>query len=190
MKKTSTDRKITGATAIILGVAFVILMIPFVQISRYAYPFSDDFSYGAYARIAFRSTGSVFKAVSGAFRQMIESYQTWQGTYTSTFLMALQPAVFSVKLYHLTGVIMVLSVMVSYAVLIHVIFSRMLDASFATGCVIYISTILLTLEGVYEGGAEALTWYNKAFYVFNMSDHATTIRLLDVKSLPSLNPIA
>ena len=29
----------------------------------------------------------------------------------------------------------------------------------------------------------ALTWHNKAFYVFNMSDHATTIGLLDVKSL-------
>lgn len=30
----------------------------------------------------------------------------------------------------------------------------------------------------------ALTWHNKAFYVFNMSDHSTTIRLLDVKSIP------
>lgn len=30
----------------------------------------------------------------------------------------------------------------------------------------------------------ALTWHNKSFYVFNMSDPATTVRLLDVKSVP------
>lgn len=29
-----------------------------------------------------------------------------------------------------------------------------------------------------------LTWHNKSFYVFNMSDPATTVRLLDVKSVP------
>ena len=84
--------------AVISVVALIILLIPVIWVSKFAYPWADDFSYASEARAVFVSTHNVFKTIAMAFSTMKDSYLTWQGTYTSCFLMALQPAVFSIKL--------------------------------------------------------------------------------------------
>jgi hypothetical protein len=49
------------------------------------------------------------EAVAAAFRHTVSTYFNWQGSYSAIFLMCLQPAVFSERLYCLTPWLMSLS---------------------------------------------------------------------------------
>lgn len=138
-------------------------MVPVLWVSKYAYPWADDFGYGAEAHLALVKGGSVLGAMVGAFKTMWQTYLEWQGTYTSCFLMAIHPGVFSVKLYHLTGAIMLTAMLVSTFWLVYLALGKVFHASKAVvGCVALL-TFLLSVEGV-DGYAEAFTWYNSAVH--------------------------
>lgn len=160
---------------ILLTITIIAALVPFVMAARYAYPWADDFGYGARAHQAFISTGSIFKAIGAAFDRTVEAYLTWQGTYTSCFLMSLQPGVFSVKLYHLTGIFMVTSMFLSYYIFFQCVLRKTFKASRAITWCIYLLTVFLSIEGV-DGKAEAFTWFNSAVhYTFG---HALLIAFL------------
>ena len=144
-------------------IAIIAALVPFVMASRYAYPWTDDFGYGAYAHLAFRSTGSVFKAIGAAWQRTVEAYITWQGTYTSCFLMALQPGVFSNKLYHLTGIFMLATMFLSYYIFFHCVLRKTFKASTVLTWCLYLLTVFLSIEGV-DGKAEGFTWFNSAVH--------------------------
>lgn len=161
----SSNRKIKciSVLAVLSTLLLIALLIPVIWVSKYAYPWADDFSYASEARAVFVSTHNVLKTIAMAFSTMKDSYLTWQGTYTSCFLMALQPAVFSIKLYHLTGVFMLGSILISYYVLVTVLFNKVFKASESAKWLIYVFTVMLSIEGV-DGKAEAFTWYNSAVH--------------------------
>ncbi len=164
MKKEKIGIRIVS---IVIVVATLLLMIPAIYVSKYSYPWSDDFSYGADAHNAFINTGSVFAAIGAAFMSTIRTYFDWQGTYTSCFLMSLHPAVWNVKLYHLTEVIMAGTMMLSYLFIAYVIFTRIFKASKAVAISVASLTFLVSAQCV-RGIAEAFTWYNSAVhYTFN-----------------------
>lgn len=88
--------------ALILSVIFILGLLPILRIGYYAHPSADDFSYGLKAHQTYMETGSLFQAIASAKDTMVETYHTWQGTFSSVFLMALNPAVFSDSIYWLT----------------------------------------------------------------------------------------
>ncbi len=144
-------------------IAIIAALVPVVWASRYAYPWGDDFSYGATAHLAFRDTGSFFKAVQSAFAEMIHTYFTWQGTYTSCFLMALHPGVFSIKLYHFTGVLMLASIFAANYILFHNVLHKVFGMSGTVTLLLSLLTTFISIEGV-DGKAEAFTWFNSAVH--------------------------
>ena len=91
--------------------ALAAALLPLLLLGRYAVPAADDFSYGSLAHVAFVESGSVMDAAAAAFDKTLESYYSWQGTFSAIFLMALQPAVFSEALYALTPLIMLASIL-------------------------------------------------------------------------------
>lgn len=151
----------------ILAFALVIILIatllPIIYVSKFAYPWADDFGYSADARQAFLRTGSVFATLGPAFEHVINTYFTWQGTYTSCFFMALEPAVFGIKLYHLGGSIMLLSILLSYYYLLSVVFTKLFHASRAAKWCLFSLLTMYTIQGV-DGKAEAFTWFNSAVH--------------------------
>ena len=145
----------------------VVLTMPTIYISKYAYPWADDFSYSSETYKVFCETGSFFKAVARAAMTSIESYHDWQGTFTSCFLMAMQPSVFGIKLYHFTGFIMLGTLFVSYFVLFLVVCHRVLRLSKATALTVFALTYLVSTQLV-KSIPESFTWFNGAIhYTFN-----------------------
>ena len=183
----SKKKYINISIMILLGIVTIAMLVPFIYVSKYSYPFADDFSYGADAHKVFTETRSVWLTVIEAFKTSADTYINWQGTYTSCFLMALQPAVFGRKLYHLTGVILLGSLFLSYCVLGYGVLRILLKASyFVTTCVTLL-TFLFSAETI-VGIAEAFTWFNGAVHytfihsLFCCLLGATAIFLHDVKS--------
>ena len=77
----------------ILGVIFVVSLIPIILLSTYNFPCADDLGYSIYTRHAWVDTHNLFSVLGAAGRKVAESYQIWQGTWASIFLMALQPGI-------------------------------------------------------------------------------------------------
>lgn len=155
-------------TAIVLVIVTIALLLPFIYVSKYAYPWADDFSYGTDARIAYLNTHSVIRAIGAAIKSTASVYKEWQGTYTSCFLMALQPAVWNIKLYHLTGTIMTITMLASYVALGLVVFKRLWKMSFPGALSTSLLAYVVSTQRVI-GIAEAFTWYNSAVHYTYMN---------------------
>ncbi|SEK88745.1 hypothetical protein SAMN04487770_1045 [Butyrivibrio sp. ob235] len=146
----------------LLTVITLALIVPVIYIARYAFPWADDFTYGALPHRAFVHTGSVLKAIGAAFEDTFDTYFGWQGTYISCFLMELQPAVFKTEFYHLTAFIMLGAMFLSYFALFKVIGKDVLKTD-RMNYPLFLLTFLITVELV-DGKAEGFTWYNSAVH--------------------------
>ena len=86
-------------------------LVPLVWLGRYNYPTGDDYYYGTEAHLVWQQTGSIPQAISAACAGVAKSYQIWQGTWASIFLMALQPGIFGDGTYWI-GTLMLLTALI------------------------------------------------------------------------------
>ena len=63
--------------------AVLVLTVPSLMITRYAYPCQDDFHYAFYAQETLAEGHGLFYM---AMKWTIEYYKTFRGCYTSSFL--------------------------------------------------------------------------------------------------------
>lgn len=87
---------------------FLISLLPVCRLAFYAHPAGDDYAYGVAAHLAWTDTHSLSAVLAAAVSNVKGYYTSWQGTYSSIFLMSLQPAIFSQRLYFLTTFLMLL----------------------------------------------------------------------------------
>jgi len=147
-------------------VALLLSLVPLLVLGFYAAPAADDFSYGAYARLAYKDSGSILAAAAGALDKTVESYMSWQGTFSAIFLMSIQPAVFSENLYALTPFIMLTALIVGTFMFCRAFFSKLLglerelgDIAAALMCILSVQLMPSPVQGLY--------WFNGAvYYVF------------------------
>lgn len=80
-------------------IVYVSSLIPVFAASVYAFPQADDWSYSWRTRLAWVDTHSLLEVVKEACTTVAESYVEWQGTFSSIFLMALQPGIWGERFY-------------------------------------------------------------------------------------------
>lgn len=149
------------ATALValLALAFV----PMLAISAFDHSYADDWHYGVDAYLALQAGGGLVEAVRAAVQEAVDTYTSWQGTYSAIVLMALQPGVFSESLYGLgaVGIMAVLVLSTGYVASVAVRDvcggGRALWLS-ATCMVLLLQTQLL------PSPVEGFWWYNSAIY--------------------------
>ena len=76
--------------------------LPMYTLSFYNHAFYDDMGFSLLTRDAWTGTGSLLSVLEAAWRNTTGIRNTWEGTYTSSFLSTLQPAVFGEGLYFVT----------------------------------------------------------------------------------------
>ncbi len=80
----------------------------------YDRPSADDFAYSHLTRDAFQSSsGNPFVVLGAAIDTSALYYNTWQGLYTSAFLLALQPGIADSTLYGIGPFLIILFIIVS-----------------------------------------------------------------------------
>lgn len=149
----------TKHISIALTVFFILSLLPVMYLGFYSHPCADDYSYAAATRQVWLESHSVWQVLKEAAATSASRYQTWQGTFTSIFFMALQPAIWTERAYAATPFIMtgILSVSVYY--LIHVITVQYLKATRRESTILSL-LILFTVIQCMVGKTDAFFWYN------------------------------
>lgn len=155
VKAFKTESKIAAGLVFL----FAVSLIPVFLVGSYGYPSADDYGFSAYSHIAWMDTHSFWQAVKGACTTVIERWYGWQGTFSSIFLMALQPGIWG--MYGLVPVIMIGAVSLSTLYLLHTVLIRVIHvrpAVFVGTSMIYLLFAVQCMVDKTQG----FFWYNGA----------------------------
>lgn len=142
---------------------FGIGLIPIIAISPYIFPRADDYSFGYRAHLAFEQTGSLIEVIKAAFDMIKTAYFGWQGTYSSIFLMAIQPAVFDEKLYRIVPLFFIAIIVLATVFFVKTILVDWLNVNkvLSGSC---LSVYLLMVIQCVPVKQSAFLWYNGAIH--------------------------
>lgn len=116
----------------LVGVLFLLSLMPLLYIAKYDLPMGDDLLYGEMTSAAWNESHSFKRVLQAAIEKTTIIFNYWQGTFFSVFLMSLQPAVFSLALYKLTPYIMLgffigSTLMLSYVIIVRYLKCKIVD---------------------------------------------------------------
>ena len=155
MKKKKTD----GAWFVV----YALSLIPIIILGFYNFPCADDLGYSIYTRHAWVDTHNIVRVLGAAWQKMAESYMNWQGTWSSIFLMALQPGIFGESWYWLTVPIMIGAISIAVFYLFHCIFIRFLGGTKAVSVAASSILLLIAVQCMVDK-TQAFFWYNGAVH--------------------------
>ena len=100
-RKMSALKKILSLKwiAVCAVIVYAVSLIPIFAASVYAFPQADDWSYSWRTHLAWADTHSLPEVLKGAAAAVAEAYMNWQGTFSSIFLMSLQPGIWGERFY-------------------------------------------------------------------------------------------
>lgn len=152
--------------AIVCSLICLILLIPTVYLGKYNFMKADDYSYGNVTHNTFVRTGSVVETVKAAVSTAKTNYYTWQGTFSSIFLMSLHPGVFDYRLYKLVPAMMISMILLSDFLLTRTLVCKVLGNKLSYAIIISSILSIMTIERMYTVPG-AIFWYNAAVhYIF------------------------
>lgn len=138
-----------------------ISMIPILYAAQYAYPQADDYSFGYHCHIAWVDTHSLFQVIKAAVVMILEAYFDWQGSFSSIFLMSLQPSVFSKSYYFLTTWIMIFVLAISTWYFIKTLLKDIFGIEKSYVFYVFLVTLLISIQYI-PSKACAFYWFNGA----------------------------
>lgn len=148
---------------IILLCLLTISIATIITIAFYNHPAADDYNFGIYGAHAWRETGSLIEVIKATIRQVVNFYETWQGTFSAVFIMALQPTIFGENLYWIGTVIIILALVSSNIYLAKSILKEYFTVDKSIIFII-ISTILVYCIQFVPTPVETFFWYNGSIY--------------------------
>lgn len=151
---------LSGRRAVILAAGLLLLsFVPLLWLGKYNVMCIDDYDYGRRVHDVFLATGSFAASVQEAWRQNMDFYQDWQGTYISCFLMGMCPMNFN---YHIAWVVPILTIgmfATSSFVLGRHILVRWLGCE-KEGASLCMLLLLFVFYQAMEAPFEGIYWYN------------------------------
>lgn len=161
------DRIPMSRMAVYSGILFLASLVPLLWLGRYNVMCIDDYDYGRRVHDVWLATGSIGQSIQTAWKQNMEFYRDWQGTYISCFLMALCPMNFKYEIGYIVPILMIGMFAVSAFVLGRHILCEWLGAEKADGNFAMFMLLFMfyqVLEAPYEG----IYWYNGATHYILM----------------------
>lgn len=153
MKSGKTESKIS----ILLTALFIAGLIPIFLLGRYDYPSADDYGFSAYSHVAWMQSHSVLQVLKGAGETVIERWYGWQGTFSSIFVMALQPGIWG--MYSLVPWIMIGAMTLSTLFFFYVFFRKFIQVRPAIFISISMIYLIFALECMIDK-IQGFFWYN------------------------------
>ena len=171
MKSEKTESKIS----ILLIALFIAGLIPIFLLARYDYPSADDYGFSANNHIAWMQNHSVIQVLKGAGETTIEIWHRWQGTFSTIFLMSLQPGIWG--MYSLVPWIMIGAMTFSTLFFFYVVFRKCIQVRPAIFLSISMIYLIFALECMIDK-TQGFFWFNGAAHY--MIPHSVALCLLTV----------
>ncbi len=167
-------------------ILIVLMTLPIIYMALFSVPVADDFDNSLNTKIVVETVPfNIFDVLKVACQRVVDTYNSWQGTYTSVFLMAIQPGVFGEQYYFITTWALIIVTLFSFLYFGKTLLSFLKvdtkTALFLSLLVWYF--IIQTIPDIKEG----LFWYNGAmhymlFLCLTMVLFASLIKQYNVKS--------
>ncbi len=140
-----------------------IFLIPIILLAFYNHPNFDDYAYSINTYQCIKNGCGTFNLIKEAFKTSYDFMYTWQGLYSSAFLLSLQPAIFGEKFYSTTTFFLLISIFIGIYIFINTIYKYILKKDKSLKFKLFISFILeFFLIETAPSGREALYWFNGA----------------------------
>jgi hypothetical protein len=159
MNQNSNLKKYARISLVILALS----LVPIFWISFYDHPFGDDYNYGNAAHLAWMESHDLIRLLQAAVKTSADTYQTWQGSYTGCFMMALQAGIFGEKYYFLSVWLVLAAFLGGLAYFLKTILMKCLHTGKYEFQIVYSLVAILCLN-LLPSPAEGIFWYNGAFY--------------------------
>ncbi len=160
MKKPLAQRRISNrALSWLCVAALLISLTPLYAISFYNHACYDDFGFSILTHSAWRETGSLLQTVKAAIQNTAGIRNTWEGTYATSFISALQPAVFGEGLYWLTTFVLLTFFLFALWFFLRQALVKALHADRATFWMAFSAVSFVMIQFVPDV-SEAFFWFN------------------------------
>lgn len=153
-----------GRRAVALAAVLLLLsLIPLLWLGKYNVMCIDDYDYGRRVHDVYLATGSFGASLQEAWRQNMDFYRDWQGTYVSCFLMAMCPMNFRYEIAWVVPILMIGMFAASSFVLGRHILVRWLGCE-RRGASLCMLLVVFLFYQVIEAPFEGIYWYNGAVH--------------------------
>ncbi len=140
-------------------VVFIVGLIPLLYLSGYVHASGDDYGYGAGTHAIWLETHSVFQTLARAAKTSVDYWHSWQGTWFTIFLMALQPEVFSPDGYWIVPWIMLAITIAATSLVTYYFLVNKLELKKGTWACINILFLLMMVQ-YFPRTKSAIFWWN------------------------------
>lgn len=184
--KFSVPEKVVAVGGVMV---FLLLLYPLIKLTHYSTPWYDDYSYGIHVKRFLAEERSLSSALRGALYVTKTWWWSWQGTFSSIFMMALMPAAFGAEYYEI-GLIGILIVFVlGSTLLVKVLAKNLLKAKMSMQLILMVIISATMVELIYTA-QQGLYWYNAAVHYTFMHGimfllAAAAIKVLFVGKIPA-----
>ncbi|MCQ2520026.1 MAG: DUF6056 family protein [Lachnospiraceae bacterium] len=143
-----------GVTIILIG-----LLYPVYRLAFYATPFYDDYNYAWSVKVMWEASPSFKTVVEEAAWVVGNTYRTWQGTYSSVFLMALMPATYGFG-YYWIGIVAIITSYVAGIFAISYTLTRCVAGAKRIDALIASELITIIVLELFYSAQQGFYWYN------------------------------
>lgn len=152
-----------------LCLCYGVLMFPLLWISKYNHMCADDYGYGLEPHLVWMESGSIVEVLKSAAQVVTDYYDWWQGTYSSIFLMALQPGIFGEKYYFLGAIFLYVFFHFAIIYLMRTIFVKLFTGDKDVGGIATILLLVLVIQFM-DTPVQSFYFYNAGVhYIFMIS---------------------
>lgn len=143
----------------LLAALLLLSLLPLYGISFYNHAFYDDFGFSIKSHAAWRDTGSLGAVLRAAVDNTLGTRNTWEGTYATTFLSTLQPALWGEDFYWITTFVLLTGLLLALGFFVRQALFFGLHAD-RPACVITFCSLAFLLTQMLPSPSEAFFWFN------------------------------
>ena len=140
-------------------IVFVLLLLPIFYLSFVNRASGDDYGYGIYTRAAWLTSHSLIQVAKAVGATVKEYYYSWQGTWFSIAVFALQPEVFSDNAYVIVVFLMLFLWIGSTALLFYQVMRKELGFDWWNYLLITFVFLIISIQFV-PSTKSSIFWFN------------------------------
>lgn len=149
------------ATILFLGLA--VALLPVYRLAMYATPYYDDYNYANSVRIMWNSSPTFGTVLKEAAWVVGNTYRSWQGTYSSVFLMSLMPEVFGTG-YYFVGIFAIITALVAGTFFLTYTLALYVAKATRVNSVIVAELVTIAITELIYSAQQGIYWYNGSIH--------------------------
>ena len=150
----------------VLLATVITMLIPLYRLCAYTIPYCDDYDAFLYPKEALKTLPGLFGLIKGSADYSHVEYGSFQGTFTSCFMMAFNFFVFNPMLYGLGPVMLITIMAVSVFLFIYTLFKTVFGSNRLRAASLSLIAVLMTMLFIYTA-QQGFYWYDGGVhYIF------------------------